>query len=298
MNDSPCHAHEIAVSATLGEALKYATSRLSTISDSPRLDAEVLLIDVIDRDRAYLRAWPERTLSATQADQYRVLVEQRAEGKPIAYLTGEREFWSRPFRVRPGVLIPRPETELLIELALDFLPPDAPADILDLGTGSGIIAVTLAAERPLARVIATDLSPDALAVARENARRHGARNLRFESGNWFAAVGEEERFDLIVSNPPYIAECDPHLHLGDLRFEPALALSAGPDGLDALQTIAEGARRRLKPGGRLLLEHGYDQADALAAVLTALVYIEILHHRDLQGHRRATSARWPEPHQS
>lgn len=278
---------------TLVAALRLATARLAALVETPRLDAEVLLMQVLGRDRAYLRAWPERSLGPEQAGRYRDLVAKRAEGQPVAYLTGEREFWSRPYTVRPGVLIPRPETELLIELALRLVPADRPADILDLGTGSGIIAVTLAAERPRASVLATDVSAEALAVAHENAARHGVANLRFEPGDWFAAVPEDRRFDLIASNPPYIAEQDAHLGQGDVRFEPRLALTSGPRGLDALSLIAGGARHRLRPGGHLLLEHGYDQAGALAAILDNLGYDEIAHHHDLQGHPRATSARNP-----
>jgi release factor glutamine methyltransferase len=287
------HAHENGADETIAQALRPAAARLANGSDTPRLDAEVLLMHVLGRDRTFLRAWPERVLAAKEAERFRDLIEQRAKGTPVAYLTGEREFWSRTFSIRPGVLIPRPETELLIELALDFIPVDGPADILDLGTGTGIIAVTLAAERPRVRVIATDLSPDALAVARENAARHGGMNIRFGLGHWFDAVPENGRFDLIVSNPPYIADQDPHLRQGDVRFEPELALISGPEGLDALAAIAEAARHRLKPGGRLLLEHGYDQADALAAILAGFGYADIAHHRDLQGHRRATAARRP-----
>lgn len=286
-------ASENPVPQSIAAVLRAAAARLANLTDTPRLDAEVLLMHVLGRDRAYLRAWPERVLSPEQADRFHGLLERRAEGRPIAYLTGEREFWSRPFQVRPGVLIPRPETELLIELALGFIPADEPADLLDLGTGSGIIAVTLAAERPLASVIATDLCPEALTVAKENAERHGVANLRFGQGHWFEAVPDDLRFDLIASNPPYIAEEDPHLGRGDVRFEPRLALISGPQGLDALTLIAQGARRRLKPGGRLLLEHGYDQAEALAALLAELGYAEIAHHLDLPGHRRVTSALWP-----
>ncbi|MGZ8245316.1 peptide chain release factor N(5)-glutamine methyltransferase [Methylomagnum sp.] len=277
---------------TIAQALQSALASLSALSDTPRLDAEVLLMAVLDRDRSYLRAWPERPLNPEQAQRFQALIEQRAAGVPVAYLVGEREFWSRSFIVRTGVLIPRPDTELLIELALNFIPAHQPADILDLGTGTGIIAVILAAERPLAQVVATDLSPEALGIARDNAARHGVQNIHFALGDWFAAVPEDGRFDLIVSNPPYIAELDPHLAQGDLRFEPPLALTSGPDGLDALTAIADTARHRLKPGGWLLLEHGYDQADNLAALLAGYGYGEIAHHLDLQGHSRATTARW------
>jgi release factor glutamine methyltransferase len=278
---------------TLQEALAWAAARLGGASGSPRLDAEALLLQLLGRDRAYLRAWPERRLDAEAAERFQHWIEQRALGVPVAYLTGEREFWSRPFQVTEGVLIPRPETELLIEQALAWVEAGQAAAILDLGTGSGIIAVTLALERPSARVTAIDLSPAALAVARDNARQLGAAGLRFLEGDWCAPLAAGERFDLIVSNPPYIAAQDPHLRQGDLRFEPVLALTAGPDGLAALRAIAGMARERLNRGGRLLLEHGYDQADALGALLASLGYREIAHHRDLQGHRRATSARQP-----
>lgn len=275
---------------TLAALLQAAIARLAD-TDSPRLDAEVLLAHVLGRNRAYLRTWPEREATPEQAQAFHALIERRATGEPIAYLIGEREFWSRNFRVRPGVLIPRPDTELLVELALKRIPTDRPVNVIDLGTGSGIIAVTLAAERPLARVTATDTSPEALAIARKNAAQHEV-TIHFAAGDWFAAVAEDQRFDLVASNPPYIADHDPHLSQGDLRFEPSLALSSGPEGLDALSHIAETARERLTPGGWLLLEHGYDQAPALAECLTAWGYTDIAHHPDLQGHPRVTVARW------
>jgi release factor glutamine methyltransferase len=292
---APSPASATGATATLGQALKSAAERLASLADTPRLDAEVLLAHVLGRDRATLRAWPERPLAPEQERRFQALIGQRAEGVPVAYLVGEREFWSRRFAVGPSVLIPRPETELLIELALSFMPGGRPAEILDLGTGSGVIAVTLAAERPLARTTAVDISPDALATARDNAARHGAASIRFLQGSWFEPLAPDLRFDLVVSNPPYVADEDPHLRLGDLRFEPELALRAGSEGLDALAAIARSARAWLKPDGRLLLEHGYDQAPALAALLAGLDYAEIAHHRDLQGHPRATTARWPRP---
>lgn len=278
---------------TLEQALQSAIDRLAPFTDTPRLDAEVLLCHSLGRGRAYLRAWPEREPTPRQAGRFWDWIEQRAAGMPIAYLIGEREFWLRDFIVRPGVLIPRPETELLVELALARISIQESAAILDLGTGSGIIAVTLAAERPRASVTAIDLSPEALAVARENAVRHGVAHIRLLQGAWFGPLATDERFDLVASNPPYIAERDPHLAQGDLRFEPALALASGPTGLDALTTIAAGARHHLKPGGHLLLEHGYDQAAALADLLAAHGYADIAHHHDLQGHPRTTTALWP-----
>ncbi len=285
-----------AVPASLDLALKAAAERLEGLTETPRLDAEVLLMQVLGQGRTYLRTWPERWLTEAQAASFHDLIERRAEGAPIAYLAGEREFWSRSFTVRPGALIPRPETELLVELALSFIPADLPTDVLDLGTGSGAIAVTLAAERPEAQVTAIDLSPDALDIARENAVRQGVgERVRCLLGDWFAPLPTGERFDVIVSNPPYIAENDPHLGQGDLRHEPALALASGPKGLDALTAIADTARAWLKPGGWLLLEHGYDQAPDLAALLTGFGYLDIAHHLDLQGHTRATTARWNSP---
>ena len=283
---------------TLAAALAFGNHRLRETSETAALDAEVLLMHVVGCDRAHLRAWPEKPLTAAQTSHYAALIERRREGWPIAYLTGEREFWSRSFKVAPGVLIPRPETELLIELALAALPADRPADALDLGTGSGIIAITLAAERPRTQVVAVDISPEALAIAQDNAERLGARNLRLLQGNWLAPLPPNERYDLIVSNPPYIAEDDPHLRQGDLRHEPGLALASGADGLTALRRIIAEARDFLKPGGTLLLEHGYDQADAIGALLRDTGYGEITHHRDLQGHCRATMARYGRPSHS
>ncbi len=277
---------------TFAGALAAGRHQLGETSASPALDAEVLLMHVLGCDRARLRAWPEKLLTPAQAGQYATLIERRRQGCPVAYLTGEREFWSRPFQVAPGVLIPRPETELLIELALAAIPADQSVNLLDLGTGSGIIAITLAVERPRARVAAVDASAEALAIAQANATRHAALNLRFFQGDWLSPLPLTQRYDLIVSNPPYIAEDDPHLRQGDLRHEPGLALASGPDGLTALRRIIAEARAFLKPGGALLLEHGYDQADAIAALLRDSGYGEITHHRDLQGHRRATMARY------
>ncbi len=278
---------------TLAAALALGGNRLGETSDSAALDAEVLMMGVLDRDRAHLRAWPEKRLTPEQANDYWTLIERRRQGWPIAYLTGEREFWSRPFRVAPGVLIPRPETELLIELTLSVIPPRLPVDLLDLGTGSGIIAITLAVERPQARVVAVDVSSEALAIAKSNAERHGTHNVQWLQGDWLAPLVPTDRYDLIVSNPPYIAEDDPHLRQGDLRHEPRLALACGPDGLTALRTLIRGARDFLKPDGLLLLEHGFDQAGTIAALLREHDYCEIAHHRDLQGHQRATMARYP-----
>lgn len=277
---------------TIAAALASGRRRLGATAENAGLDAEVLLMTVLDRDRAHLRTWPEKLLTPEQAGEYAALIERRRAGQPMAYLTGEREFWSRSFRVAPGVLIPRPETELLIELALAVIPADQPADLLDLGAGSGIIAITLAIERTRSSVAAVEVSPEALAIARANAERFGAVNLQLVQGDWLAPLRPGERFDLIVSNPPYIAEDDPHLRQGDLRHEPSLALVSGPAGLTALRGIIDQAREFLKPGGALLLEHGYDQAEPVAMLLRDQGYDPIDHHSDLQRHRRATMARY------
>jgi release factor glutamine methyltransferase len=213
---------------------------------------------------------------------------QRLQGRPIAHITGRREFWSREFQVTPEVLIPRPETELLVELALARIQPEQTARIADLGTGSGAVAITLALERPKASVTALDLSPAALRIAEANAARLGAGNVRFVESDWFAALPAAESFDLIVSNPPYIAESDPHLGLGDVRFEPPMALASGPDGLDAIRHIVGQALARLNPGGWLLFEHGYDQSAAAQGLLKAAGFQAVGSFADLQGHLRVS----------
>jgi release factor glutamine methyltransferase len=278
---------------TLGDALRAAARRLECASPSARLDAEILLAHVLGKSRTYLRAWPEASLEPEPRALFEALIERRVSGAPVAYLTGSREFWSRDFIVTPAVLIPRPETELLVEIALAHLREHPTASVLDLATGSGAIAVTLATEYRTATVSASDVSAPALAVARRNAQRHAAQVRLFES-DWFAGLPAGLEFDLIVSNPPYIPDADPHLGEGDLRFEPPIALQGGPDGIAAYRTIAEQARVRLRPKGVLLLEHGFDQADAVGALLTEHRYRHIDHHADLQGHLRLTRATAPE----
>lgn len=282
----------IADGVTVTTALSSATELLGESSETARLDAELLLARVLNRDRSHLRAWPQKKLSPDEQDRFHALLSRRRNGTPVAYLFGEKEFWSHTFEVSPDVLIPRPETELLVELALAALPTPEATDVLDLGTGSGAIAVSIAAERPLTRVIATDLSPGALTIAQKNAARHDVRNICFRLGDWFDAIARGERFDLIVSNPPYVADDDPHLSRGDVRFEPPLALNGGRDGLDMFRIIAREARYYLKPHGQLMLEHGFDQADALTGLLSGLDYADISHHADLQGHFRVATARW------
>lgn len=215
-------------------------------------------------------------------------MKRRVAGEPVAYIVGWREFHGHRFRVTPDVLIPRPDTETLVDAALALVPGDASARVLDLGTGSGCVAISIALARPLAQVVATDSSPAALAVARGNAQALEARNLRLLAADWYAGISG--RFDLIVSNPPYIAAADPHLATGDLRFEPADALSPGGDGLDALRAIIAGAPAHLRASGWLLVEHGWDQGEAVGSLLAAAGFAHRSTHHDLGGHHRVSGA--------
>lgn len=265
--------------------LAQASQRFAAISESPQLDAEVLLCHVLQKNRSYLRAWPDHTPDTTQLELFQQLCQQRQQGQPIAYLTGVREFWSREFVVTPDVLIPRPDTELLIELSLTLIPANTACHILDLGTGSGIIAITLAAERPNTQVSATDLSPKALAIARQNAAKHKLNNVNFYLSDWFTSI-PDQHFRLIVSNPPYIDPQDTHLQQGDVRFEPDSALIAADHGLQDIKTIVENARNWLETGGHLLIEHGYDQEAAVQAIFRRFAYRNIKTYYDLSGQAR------------
>jgi release factor glutamine methyltransferase len=261
----------------------------------PRLgpaEAELLLAHALGRSRSWLLAHADDAIAAGDAARFEALVERRAAGEPVAYLTGTRGFWTLDLAVTPATLVPRPETELLVELALARITADADARIADLGTGSGAIALAIAKERPRSRVVATDASRDALDVARENAKRNGIANVEFRHGDWCAPVAGET-FELIASNPPYIAEGDPHLGEGDLRFEPATALSSGRDGLDAIRAIVRNAPAYLCAGGWLLLEHGWNQGDAVRALLRDAGFVEIATERDLEGRDRVSLGRLP-----
>ncbi len=251
------------------------------------LDARVLLQAVLGVTHAFLATHPGHAVAGDQLDRYLALVARRAAGEPVAYLTGGREFFSLDFKVTPAVLIPRPETELLVELALERIPRQAPCRVLDLGTGSGCVAISIAKHRPHARVTATDRTPDAIAIAAENARTLGVHNIDFARSDWFAAIAGE-RYDAIVSNPPYIAQDDPHLGQGDLRFEPRNALAAGPDGLDCIRVIVTQANNHLGSGGWLMFEHGYDQAERCRALLDAAGFAEVFSRRDLAGIERVS----------
>lgn len=256
------------------------------------LDAQVLLAHVIGRDRTWLAAHAGEALPRTAADSFFALAKRRRDGEPVAYLTGVREFWGLALAVSPVVLIPRPETETLVELALARLSDDRDIAVLDLGTGSGAIALAIARERPRATVIATDKSAEAAALARANAQRLSLTNVDVRHGDWFAGL-PNTLFDLIAANPPYVAAADPHLGEGDVRFEPRAALTPGDDGLAALRTIVGGARSYLARGGTLVVEHGYDQSAAVRALFAAAGFTDIVAARDLAGIPRVVAGTAP-----
>jgi release factor glutamine methyltransferase len=262
-----------------GEALAWARGLI------PLSEARLLMQHVLGVSRVALMAYPELPMTEFQIGEFQALVARRRDGEPVAYLLGEREFYGRPYRVSPDVLIPRPETELLVDLALERA--GSGTRILDLGTGSGAVAVALALERPDAEVTAIDLSPGALAIARANALALGAR-LNFLHGSWFEPLPTEASFDLIVSNPPYVAPGDPHLSLGDLRFEPSSALVGKADGLGDIRLIIAGAANHLLPGGWLLFEHGYDQAEPCRELLSAAGFTLVQSWQDLAGIARVS----------
>lgn len=287
-------------SARIDTALAEA-SRMLSASPTPRLDAELLLAHVLDKPRSYFFTWPEALMTSEQMAQFVKLIDQRKAGRPIAYLTGQREFWSLLLKVTEATLIPRPDTELLVELALGLaLHRKCSSDqntepkikVADLGTGTGAIALALARERPDWEVTAIDKSPDALAVATENAVINDIRNTVFIEGSWCSPLGKSS-MDMIVSNPPYICSNDPHLAEGDVRYEPLSALVSGVDGLDDIRVIAEQSLQSLKPGGWILLEHGHDQGCPVQAILSQAGFTQIRTETDLAGHDRVTLAHKP-----
>lgn len=277
---------------TFATALTWAREQLDT-SDSPLLDAQILLCHATGATRTTLIAWPERTLSDDQQRLFESLIDKRRTGHPIAHIIGEREFWSLPLTVTPDTLVPRPDTELLVEVALGLLKGLSKPVIADLGTGTGAIALALGSERPDANIIATDRSQQALDVARSNARKLSLSNVEFALGNWYDALSANGSFDLIVSNPPYIRSDDPHLLEGDVRFEPEQALVSGTSGLDDIKILVHGGRDYLRKGGWLLLEHGYDQAEAVQDLLSDAGYEEVASRRDLGENLRASFGRVP-----
>jgi release factor glutamine methyltransferase len=280
----------IHVAVTIATALKIFQAEIDPI------DARVLLQHTLKTNRAHLAAHPEQALGEIEQQQFENLVSRRKNGEPVAYIVGEREFFGLSFKVTPAVLIPRPETELLVEQALMRLPEHRSAHVLDLGTGSGAIAISIAKHRPNVRVTAVDASEAALTIASENAQcllGNRAAAVQFIHSDWFSHVPNEP-YDLIVSNPPYVADDDPHLVQGDLRFEPHQALAAGPHGLSALAHIARNAAPRLALGGWLLLEHGYDQGNACNELMTAASFAHVATHQDLAGIDRVTVGQYPD----
>jgi release factor glutamine methyltransferase len=268
---------------SIAELLRLG-SVLKGVSDSPRLDLEVLLCHVLGKPRSYLFTWPEKVLDQKSTQQFNDLLKRRADGEPIAYLTGEKEFWSLSLEVNATTLIPRPDTEVLVETALNVM-DKSDALVLDLGTGTGAIALALASECPSWQIIAVDTVPDAVKLAEKNRQRLGLNNVSVMRSNWFEGVAQQ-KFDLIVTNPPYINADDHHLKEGDVRFEPGSALVSGDGGLADIKLIICGAKSNLVDGGCLLIEHGYQQAGAVRNLLSDEGYTQLSTRRDLGGHER------------
>lgn len=268
-----------------------ATERLSAFSESPRLDAELLLTQALDVQRSYLFAHPEDTLDSAAAERFFSTVARREMGQPLAYIQGKKEFWSLTLTVSPDTLVPRPETETLVQEALTLILRNEPCDVLDLGTGSGAIALAIASERSMAQIVATDISESALVVARENAQQLELLNVRFVQGDWVEPVGDQN-FDIVVSNPPYVRSSDPALL--KLKHEPVSALSSGEDGLVAIRILATQCAAVIRPGGTLLIEHGADQQEVVAEILAAAGWADIRCIKDLAGKPRVTIASRPE----
>jgi release factor glutamine methyltransferase len=265
--------------------LAFAREKLAQ-SPSARLDAEILMAHVLESTRAFLYANPELELPDIRSEEFKQLIRHRASGQPIAYLTQSSEFWSLPLKVSPAVLIPRPDTELLVETALGKIPLHADWRIADLGTGSGAIALAIASERKKCELHATDISAAAIGIARENANQLGLHHICFHQGSWSEPL--QGKFNLVVSNPPYIDAGDPHLQRGDLRFEPRDALSPGPDGLSAIKRISQLARLILVEGGWIMFEHGWKQGRSTRQILDDAGFLKIETLQDLQGHERVT----------
>ena len=276
---------------TIKHSLSDACSQLQTISPSPGADASCLLCFVLDCSNAHLIARPEKELTPQQAAAFAELLKRRLTGEPIAYITGAKEFWSLSLKINQDVLIPRPETETLVEFAVDRFAERRRMKIADLGTGSGAIACALAAEHPHWDIVATDISTAALAVARHNVAMLNLDNIRFSQGSWFEAIAGDV-FDLIISNPPYVADEDHHLSEGDVRFEPELALAAGAQGLDSIRILTQQAGNHLESGGWLIVEHGYDQRLAVQDCFLKGGFEEIVQLTDLASLPRVTAGRF------
>lgn len=292
--------------AIISDSLAWASAQLVD-SDSSRLDAELLLAFALDKDRTYLFTWPEKPISSEQRQHFATLIERRMQGEPVAYLMGEQGFWSLTLSVDNSTLIPRPETELLVEIALETLSLEAHVsqaitsetralkssatnniNVLDLGTGTGAIGLALALEQPAWQILGVDVNPDAVRLAEHNRVRSGLSNIEFRQSDWFSAIADTDRFDLVVSNPPYIDPDDKHLFEGDVRFEPKTALIAEDHGLADIKHIAENAKHVLRPGGWLMFEHGYDQGADCFQLLERLGYQQITTRKDLGDRDRVT----------
>lgn len=268
-----------------------STELLASGSDSPSLDAAVLLCHVLDKPRSYLLTWPERELTKEQLTDFETVMERRKQGEPVAYILGEREFWSLPLKVEPSTLIPRPDTERLVELALDKI-PTTPCQILDLGTGTGAIALALASELPNHSLTGIDIRSEAQALASENAKRLALNNSRFLQGSWYSPLEDGTKFACIVSNPPYIEKDDPHLVQGDVRFEPLSALVAEEKGMADLTYIANHGRQFLVEAGWLLMEHGFEQGQAVREMMQSFGYTDVETAQDYAGNDRVTLGRY------
>ncbi len=275
---------------TVAELLSDARQQLQH-SPTPELDAELLLCHILDKTRTWLMAWNDQPVSLPDETAFTTLLNRRTHGEPIAHLTGQRDFWTLELEVTADTLIPRPDTELLVELALEHGQRGLNT-VADLGTGTGAIALALAAERPEWEVIAVERNPATLAVAQRNAKRNKLNKVKFFEGSWFDALPADTRCHIIVSNPPYIRDTDPHLKEGDVRFEPQQALASGKDGLDDIRHIIDGAPGYLENNGWLLLEHGYDQGDAVKALMDARGFSHTSTKQDLSGHDRVTLGQW------
>ncbi|MBE8168659.1 MAG: peptide chain release factor N(5)-glutamine methyltransferase [Shewanella sp.] len=274
--------------SSITEALQWGYQELTSSSDSAQLDAEVCLQHCLNKNRAFLYTWPERNLNSAQWQQFSTMISRRKLGEPVAHITGEREFWSLSFLVNSTTLIPRPDTEILVETALNLELPDS-ANVLDLGTGTGAIALSLAHEKPNWKITAVDKMSDAVELAKQNKANLSLTHVEILQSDWFSNV-TEQKFDLIISNPPYIDETDHHLNEGDVRFEPSSALTASSNGFADLYYIAEQAKKFLVPNGYVLLEHGFEQAVKLRAKLDVLGYKEVVTVRDFGSNDRCTLA--------
>jgi len=273
---------------TIAQAISSSIKKLEGNTPTPHIDTTVLMCYTLGCSTAYLMSWPERELEEEHSRQFDSLIKQREKGMPIAYLTSAKEFWSIKFKVTPATLIPRPETETLVECVLDVFGAEEELDILDLGTGCGAIAIAIASEKPDWNIIATDISEYALAVAKENADRQKTKNITFIQSNWFEKLNNKT-FDVILSNPPYVADSDPHLSLGDVRMEPDTALKSGPDGMDDIRKITVSAQQHLNNTGCLVLEHGYNQKEAVYDCLREARFKNIRQENDWLGQPRVSA---------